>query len=663
MYITILIFPLLSALFSGFGGRVFGSKGISIFSTCCVFFAFILSLFFFFEVVFFGKLVCFSMFSWITSSYLFIDWGFLFDSLTAAMLIVVTAISVLVHTYSISYISADPHLNRFISYLSLFTFFILILVTADNFLQMFVGWEGVGLCSYLLINFWFTRIQANKAAIKAMLVNRVGDFGLSLGIFLVFLEYGSLDYSVVFSLVPFSQTKSFFFFFFEFDTLTLITSFLFIGAIGKSAQVGLHTWLPDAMEGPTPVSALIHAATIVTAGVFLLVRCSPLFEFAPVTLKIITVFGAITAFFAATTGLVQNDIKKVIAYSTCSQLGYMVFSCGISSYGVGLFHLSNHALFKALLFLTAGSVIHAIHDEQDIRKIGGLANILPFSYAIMLLGSLALLGFPFLSGFYSKDIILEMAFGSYTNTGHFAYNLGVFTAFFTAFYSIRLLFLTFLSKPRGFKKSYETAHEADFAITIPLFVLSIGSVFFGYLIKDMFIGFGSNFFVSSVFLHPSNIFTSDSEFIPLWVKLVPLLFSLFGFFSSFLLYSFFKADLFFLKTSVFGLPLYVFLNRKWFFDKVYTEVVTQPFMVFSFRYSYQFIDKGVLEWFGPFGLGLFVYGQATQVSKYQTGSIFHYISYILFFICFFCFFFLAASFGFIYDFRLLFTFLFVVLFC
>jgi NADH-ubiquinone oxidoreductase chain 5 len=653
MQIIILIFPLFSAFVSGFFGRFLGSKGVTLFSTFCVFLSFIISLFFFFEVSFLGKTAYFSLCPWITTGVLFVNWGFLFDGLTSIMLVVVCSISTLVHLYSISYISQDPHLSRFISYLSLFTFFMLVLVTADNFLQMFVGWEGVGLCSYLLINFWFTRVQANKAAIKAMLVNRVGDLGLCLGIFIVFLQYGSLDYSVVFSLAPFSQASVFFFLGLPFDVLTLITGFLFVGSVGKSAQIGLHTWLPDAMEGPTPVSALIHAATIVTAGVFLLVRCSPVFEYAPSTLKIVTLFGAMTAFFAATTGLVQNDLKKVIAYSTCSQLGYIIFSCGISGYSVGLFHLANHAFFKALLFLTAGSVIHAISDEQDIRKMGGLAIVLPFSYSVMLLGSLALMGFPFLSGFYSKDIILELAFGNYSLFGQFAYNLGVCAAFFTAFYSIRLLQLTFLAKPRGFKKNYETVHEADFYITFPLFALSVGSVFFGYTIKDLVIGPGSSFFLNALFVHPAINLVADAEFIPLNVKLIPLFFSISGFFFSFCFYSWYNKNLFLLKTNRIGIPFYLFLNKKWFFDKVFTEVFVQTYLVFSYKNAYRFLDKGLFEWFGPFGLSLVVYSQAKEVVKIQSGSMFHYVLVILLFLFFFFFSFFTQFFFF--DFRLLFV--------
>lgn len=661
MNLIILIFPLFSSIAGGLFGRFLGHRAVPYLSTLFVFFSFCLSLLFFFQVTFFGKLSQFFIFPWISVGVFFVNWGFLFDSLTAVILIVVCSVSTLVHMYSASYIVGDPHLPRFISYLSLFTFFILILVTSDNFLQIFVGWEGVGVCSYLLINFWFTRIQANKAAIKAMLVNRVGDFGLSLGIFLVYLEYGSLDYSVVFSLVPFSVSNLFFGGGFELDLLTVLSCLLFVGSVGKSAQIGLHTWLPDAIEGPTPVSALIHAATMVTAGVFLLVRCSPVFEYAPFTLKIITLFGAITAFFAATTGLVQNDLKKVIAYSTCSQLGYIIFSCGISSYQVGLFHLANHAFFKALLFLSAGAVIHAISDEQDMRKIGGLVNILPFSYVIILVGSLALIGFPFLSGFYSKDFILELAFGSYTQTGRFAYNMGVCAAFFTAFYSTRLLYLTFLSKPRGFKKNYELSQEPDFLISFPLFVLFFGSVFFGYTAKDMVVGVGSNFFANSVFLHPTNFYVTDAEFLPLSIKYVPLLFSFFGVFSSFVLYSYYNSTLFLFKTSFFGLPLYVFLNKKWFFDKFYNEMFTQKYLIFSYSHTYQLLDKGVFELFGPYGFSLLAYEQSFKVSKQHTGSIFHYIAFMLFFIFFFVIFFFFGSFSVFTDFRLLAVFLVFVL--
>jgi len=379
------------------------------------------------------------------------------------------------------------------SYLSLFTFFMLILVTADNFIQMFVGWEGVGLCSYLLINFWFTRIQANKAAIKAMILNRIGDFGLVVGILIVFVEYKAVDYATVFAITPIFTNKFFNFLSFDFDLISIICFFLFIGAVGKSAQLGLHTWLPDAMEGPTPVSALIHAATMVTAGVFLIARTSPLFEYTPSMLSLVTIAGACTAFFAATVGLLQNDLKRVIAYSTCSQLGYMVFACGLSNYSVGVFHLVNHAFFKALLFLGAGSIIHAVADEQDMRKMGGLKKLVPFTYSMMVIGSLALIGFPFLTGFYSKDVILEVAYGKYTLEGHFSYILGSLGAFLTAFYSTRLVYLTFLSPPNGYKSVICSAYDSSYQISSSLFLLAIPSVLIGFYAKDMIIGFGSDF--------------------------------------------------------------------------------------------------------------------------------------------------------------------------
>jgi NADH-ubiquinone oxidoreductase chain 5 len=404
MYLLIVFLSIIGSSFAGLFGRHLGSWGASFITTSCLVVSFLLSLFAFYEVGLFGSPVYIKLTTWISSEVLHIDWGFMFDSLTVSMCVVVTFISSLVHLYSIEYMSHDPHLPRFMSYLSLFTFFMLILVTADNYVQMFVGWEGVGLASYLLINFWYTRIQANKAAIKAMVMNRIGDFCLLIGMMLIFINYKSVDYASVAVLTPVLKDNTVNFLNFNFHLLSLIGVFLFLGAVGKSAQLGLHTWLPDAMEGPTPVSALIHAATMVTAGVFLIARSSFIYEYINNILELITVFGALTSFFAATTGLVQNDMKRVIAYSTCSQLGYMVFACGLSNYSVGFFHLSNHAFFKALLFLSAGSVIHAVNDEQDMRKMGGLKNLVPFTYSMVVVGSLALIGFPFLTGFYSKDL-------------------------------------------------------------------------------------------------------------------------------------------------------------------------------------------------------------------------------------------------------------------
>lgn len=409
------------------------------------------------------------------------------------MLLTVAVVSILVHIYSIGYMSNDPHIPRFMAYLSLFTFFMFILVSGNNYLQMFVGWEGVGLCSYLLIGFWHTRIEANKAAMKAIIVNRIGDVGFLLGIGAIYMVFHSVHFETVFALLPALANSTFILFNTELSSVNMICFLLFIGVMAKSAQIGLHTWLPDAMEGPTPVSALIHAATMVTAGVFLIIRSSPLFELAPKVLFFITVIGAITAFLAATIGLVQNDLKKVIAYSTCSQLGYMIFACGVSNYSVSLFHLVNHAFFKSLLFLGAGCVIHALGDEQDMRRMGSVAKFIPLTYIMMLIGSLSLVGFPFLTGFYSKEVILEVAYAKYSVVGSFAYVLGILSVFFTAFYSIRLLLLTFMGHLKMPKTAISHVQDIPISMALPLIVLSLGSTFFGYFFKDMMIGLGTDF--------------------------------------------------------------------------------------------------------------------------------------------------------------------------
>jgi NADH-ubiquinone oxidoreductase chain 5 len=624
MYLNIVFLPLLGSITCGLFGRFIGPYGSGIISVLCVMSSLFLSFFAFYEVGFLETPCYIKLLSWFKSEYLCANWGFQFDSLTVVMLIVVTFISSLVHLYSTEYMSHDPHLPRFMSYLSLFTFFMLILVTADNFIQLFVGWEGVGLCSYLLINFWFTRIQANKAAIKAMIVNRVGDFGLALGIFSIYITFNSVEYSTVFALVPLFEGDILNFLGFEVHLLTLIGILLFIGAVGKSAQLGLHTWLPDAMEGPTPVSALIHAATMVTAGVFLLARTSPIFEYAPGALVVVTVIGSMTAFFAATSGLLQNDLKRVIAYSTCSQLGYMIFACGVSNYSVGVFHLANHAFFKALLFLGAGSVIHAVADEQDMRRMGGLRRLVPFTFAVMSIGSFALMGFPFLTGFYSKDVILEVVFAKYTNVSHFAYWLGTFAAFFTAFYSIRLSFLTFLSEPNGFKPVILGAHDSPIRMALPLFILAFPSIFIGYCSRDLFIGLGTSFWNNAIFIFPTNLNIIDAEFASSFFKLLPVCLSLTGAFSAFFLYTFYSKDLYTLKTSVFGRKIYNFLNKKWFFDKFYNEFINQFFLNFGYHLSYKAVDRGFIEMVGPFGLSKTVMKKSKLMSNLQTGSFYDY---------------------------------------
>lgn len=633
MYLLLVSLPLIGALIAGFFGRFLGEQGTVILTTSLVSFRRVLRIISFYEVALCGNTVYLRVFPWMDRENLVVNWGFLFDSLTVVMLVVVTVVSSLVHVYSGEYMYGDPHRPRFMSYLSLFTFFMLILVTADNLVQMFVGWEGVGLCSYLLINFWYTRLQANKAAIKAMLVNRVGDFGLALGIMGVYYEFKSVDYATIFAAAPNAVGHKIEFLGFSVDSLTLIGILLFIGAVGKSAQLGLHTWLPDAMEGPTPVSALIHAATMVTAGVFLLARCSPLLEYAPLVLRVVTIFGAITAFFAATTGLLQNDLKRVIAYSTCSQLGYMVFACGLSAYSVGIFHLANHAFFKALLFLSAGSVIHSMADEQDMRRMGGLVRLLPFTYAMMFIGSLALMGFPFLTGFYSKDVILELAYATYRVPGHFAHWLGTIAAFFTAFYSIRLLHLTFLSEPNGYRKVIEGVHDAPIAMGFPLLILSWGSIFVGYLTKDMIIGVGTDFWGSSLFTHPQHLTLLEAEFIPHRIKLVPVIFSLLGAFRGFILYTWGVRNLVKWKISVTGRSWYTFLNRKWFFDKVYNEFIVQSVLHHGYHSTYKMVDRGVIELLGPYGLSQVLYEKAWSLSRFQRGHLYHYTLVILVGIC------------------------------
>jgi len=629
MYIPLIFLPLAGFCITGLFGRAIGPKGAAIVTTSCLVISLFLSLFAFYEVGLMGSPVYIQLATWVSSEVLLINWGFLFDSLTVVMCVVVTFVSSLVHLYSIEYMSHDPHLPRFMSYLSLFTFFMLILVTADNFIQMFLGWEGVGLCSYLLINFWFSRVQANKAAIKAMIMNRIGDFCLVIGILILFVNFKSVDYATVAVLAPFFKSQTINFLNMDFDILSLVCIFLFLGAVGKSAQLGLHTWLPDAMEGPTPVSALIHAATMVTAGVFLIVRTSFLYEHAPHILEFITILGACTAFFASTVGLLQNDLKRVIAYSTCSQLGYMVFSCGLSDYAVGVFHLANHAFFKALLFLGAGAVIHAVNDEQDMRKMGGLKNLIPFTYSTMTIGSLALIGFPFLAGFYSKDMILELSYGKFTSFSHFSYFLGTFGAFLTAFYSTRLVCLTFLVKPNGYKPVIGFAKETFSNISLALCFLTIPSIFVGFYTKDMIVGVGSDFFGAAIYNSPQTLHVFDAEFIEFFYKILPVTLSLLGASLSFFLYNFQSHILFTAKTSVLGRKIYTFLNKKWFFDKIYNECFGQFFFKFGYSMSYKNIDRGTFEIIGPTGLSSVVLKTAHQLHKAQTGSLYHYTLVIL----------------------------------
>jgi NADH-ubiquinone oxidoreductase chain 5 len=626
---SLVIFAPLISFFSGiFFAKYLGKNGVSIITISFTLFTFFLSVSTFYMILICKcSILLITLANWINVDNFSVDFCFYFDSLTVIMLCVVTSISTFVHLYSSNYMLNDPHITRFMSYLSLFTFFMLILVTANNFLQMFVGWEGVGVSSYLLINFWYTRIQANKAAIKAMLINRIGDFALLLAMFSIYCNFNSLNYDSIFALIPCTTSNQMLLGIFKIPAIDMISILLFLGAMGKSAQLGFHTWLPDAMEGPTPVSALIHAATMVTAGVFLLVRCSYIIEFSVTALFFITIIGACTAFFAATTGLFQNDIKRIIAYSTCSQLGYMVFACGLSSYEVGIFHLSNHAFFKALLFLGAGSIIHALADEQDLRKMGGLKQLLPFSYAIMLIGSLALIGFPFLAGFYSKDVILELSFISYSLTGHFSFILGTLAAFCTAFYSMRILFLVFLSPANGNKNIIFNAHEGSWQLTLPLLSLSFFSIFIGYLTKDLIIGFGTDFWNSAIWVFPNNYKLTDIEFIPTTWKILPLLFTIIGVVFAYILYSMYVLKYFKIKMFTCYKWFYNFFNKKWFIDRLYTEFLVQNCLITSFNYFYKEIDRGVLEKIGPTGLIKFWLNCIQLIKPYQSGQVLMYLSF------------------------------------
>jgi len=628
-YFYIVFAPFLSFVLLMLFSKYMGQSISILLVTIIIFSVFLISLILFYEVVYLHKVVIVDLFTWIEVNSLSISFTFLFDALTVVMLVVITSISSLVHLYSIDYMKNDPHVPRFMAYLSLFTFFMLILVTANNFIQMFMGWEGVGLASYLLINFWHTRIQANKAAMKAIIVNKIGDFGLLLGIVMIFSVFNSFDYHIIFSLIPEIMGEKFIFFGLEIDKITLITLFIFIGAIGKSAQIGLHTWLPDAMEGPTPVSALIHAATMVTAGVFILLRCSPILEFSNITLCVITIVGSLTAFMAATIGTVQNDIKKVIAYSTCSQLGYMVMACGLSNYAGSLFHLMNHAFFKALLFLSAGAIIHAMGDEQDMRKMGGLVKVMPVTYMAMLIGSLSLMGFPFFTGFYSKDMILEFAYGTYHFDGLFAYWLGVLSAFFTSFYSTRLIYMTFYKITNSNRIIISQVEEAPLFMMIPLIVLSFASIFMGYIMKDLFLGLGVDTWNGSLFQLPNNCYYIEAEFLPFYIKLIPFIMTLFGIFFAIIIYHVYEKkfiSLIFYKKIYY---LYSFLVKKWYFDVIYNEFLVKNITDFGYYISFKGVDRGLLELIGPLGIIRILKIFIKKISSFQTGLIYHYIFFIV----------------------------------
>lgn len=622
MYLTIIILPLLSALIGGLLGRKIGNRGTGIITSILLVLTGITAWRIWYTIGLGEKVVYIKLYDWITILGVKINMGLQFDTVSAQMLVLITTISSLVHIYSTEYMEGDAHKSRFMSYLSMFTFFMIILVTGDNLMQLFIGWEGVGLSSYLLINFWFTRIQANKSAIKAMIVNRVGDIGVALGIMGIIYHFKAIDYSTIFSISHLYSTSTTTILGFSVSILTIIGVSLLIGAVGKSAQIGLHTWLPDAMEGPTPVSALIHAATMVTAGVFLIIRMSPLLEYTSTTLKLIIIVGGLTALMAATIGLVQNDIKKVIAYSTCSQLGYMVLGCGTSNYMGGLFHLINHGYFKALLFLSAGSIIHGLRDEQDMRKMGGMLERQPFTYSMMLIGSLSLMGFPFMTGYYSKDFILEWTLGGYTVYSNFGNILGTIGAFLTAYYSMRLIWHTFISSPNSKQRVYILSHEPSWTMTLPLFILSIGSIFIGYLFKDMMIGAGTRYYGNSIFVLPGNEAIIEAEFLSAGLKWIPVVLSILGGILGILIYLIYNKEL--IRKSREESVLYTFLSNKWNFDTIYNTYIGDVLYKFGHWISYKILDKGIIEYVGPYGLSRKITSGSIRSSKIQSGVVYNY---------------------------------------
>jgi len=617
MEYAILFLPLLGSLIGYFGRsltRLFSEITTSLFVSISA----VLSIFVFWNGIQNNIYGNYLIFEWITSGEFTANWSINIDPLSSVMLVVVTFVSALVHIYSIGYMSHDPHKPRFMSYLSLFTFSMLALVVSDNFLQLFFGWEGVGLCSYLLIGFWFKKETANNAAIKAFIVNRIGDFGLAIAIFLIFFFFGTINFEEAFQATSQYSEKKLVFFGIEVNLITLICIFLFIGAMGKSAQFLLHTWLPDAMEGPTPVSALIHAATMVTAGVFLVVRCSPIFEYSQVALNLVTIIGMVTAIFAASIALVQNDIKKIVAYSTCSQLGYMFFAAGIGAYHVAMFHLFTHAFFKALLFLGAGSTIHAFKDEQDIRNMGGVAKKLPYTYAFMLIGTLALTGFPFLSGFYSKDAIIEFAYLKNSSLGNYAATIGIITAFLTSIYSWRLFFKVFHGPYNNKVIPINETHESPIVMLAPLIFLGIGAVFSGYFFKSTFIGHHSiDFWQNSIFF--LNEIKHDA--IPLWFLFTTPFLVLISIPLSFYMYIYNPKILENFKNT--NLPLYKFLLNKWYIDELYEKLFVNPAKKIG-SFFWKKGDIGIIDRFGPDGISKLVKIISNRTGRFQTGFIYDY---------------------------------------
>ena len=673
--------PLVGFMIAGLLGKEIGDKGAQFITVAGMLIAAAASMFLFYDVIYLGHERIYPLANWITSGDLDVQWTLRIDQLTAVMMVVINVVSACVHIYSIGYMSHDDSKARFMAYLSLFTFAMLMLVTADNLLQLFFGWEGVGLASYLLIGFWNHKPSANAAAVKAFVVNRVGDFGLVLGVMATFVVFGTVQFDAIFNAAPDMAEAQFTFLGHDFHALTIIGLLLFIGAVGKSAQLGLHTWLPDAMEGPTPVSALIHAATMVTAGVFLVARFSPLYEYAPLALQVICVMGGLTAFVAATIGMTQFDIKRVIAYSTMSQLGYMFFALGVSAYGAAIFHLFTHAFFKALLFLGAGSVIHAMSDEQDMRKMGGIFRHIPFTYAMMWIGSLALAGLLFFSGYYSKDMILEAAWADHSWFGELAFWLGIAAAFMTAFYSWRLLFMTFHGEPRASKEVMDHVHESPAVMKGPLLVLAAGALFAGAFFYQGFVGsahhHGDSHHVEDVVAHSDDAhstdehgngthaaddshasddvhgdevyeehaehaetvwskeqFWGDSLFVkaendtveaghnvPSWVKYLPVLVGLLGIALAYIIYIAKEGVADRIKSGL--RPVHTLLFNKWYFDEIYQAVFVNNAWRIG-RVLSRTGDKKIIDGFGPDGIAAASKNTGSVLSRFQTGHLYQY---------------------------------------
>jgi NADH-ubiquinone oxidoreductase chain 5 len=631
MLINTVLLPFIASIFNILFGKFLGVRGVSFLTISCLFSSLCITLYYFHTYL--NLITYIKLYNWCLFGNFTVTFELLFDQLTYIMLVVVLTISLVVHIYSTQYLKYDPHLVRFLTWLSLFTFFMLVLITSENLIQIFIGWEGVGICSYLLINFWYTRIQANKAALKAIFVNKIGDIFLLFAIILCYNVFGSTSFSIIFANLPYTAETFIFINNYSFNILNLIGFCFVIGAIGKSAQIGLHIWLPDAMEGPTPVSALLHAATMVTAGVFLVIRLSFFFEYIPAIQNFLLIVGATTALFASTIGLTQYDLKRIIAFSTCSQLGYMFVACGSSNYTLALFHLFNHAFFKALLFLAAGNIIHALTDEQDIRKMGGLASFLPLTFTFFVIASLALMGFPFLSGFFSKDLLIELTWFNIGYSRYIASFFLIIAAFLTAAYSMRLIYYVFLTKPNFSRNKLKNLQDANFTTQFPLIFLCILSIFSGYMFQEFFIGVNTDFLSNSILLFNKKQIILEHEFLHVLIKQLPLVGSLI---SILVVFKLLKNQVIYVRFLIFSYFYYLlnFLNHKWYFDKFYNTI--EKFFLEKIDNIFSvFLDKGMLEFMGPEGFSKYINLWSLLLVRIQSGNLSNYLLYSLVCLIFF----------------------------